>query len=126
MDKTKISQRQKVSSSRARKPKLKGNRVDKKEQETEYVLREDAKLKEYNPLENLLDTNRMGAAIMECLLNNDTEGVLEILEGYLYAVNRTQFLKEAHVPRSTLYNFFKRRNPTIKTLAKILHASARY
>ena len=96
----------------------------KKAQETEHVLRADANLKEYDPLVNLLNTDRMGAAIMECLLDNDTEGVLEIIEGYLYAVNRTQFLKEAQIPRSTLYNFFKRRNPTIKTLAKIIHASA--
>jgi predicted transcriptional regulator len=35
-----------------------------------------------------------------------------------------QFLKEADIPRSTAYNFFKRRNPIIKTLAKIMHASA--
>ncbi len=41
-----------------------------------------------------------------------------------YAVNKTQFLKEANVPRSTMDNFFKKRNPTIKTLAKIMHASA--
>lgn len=71
-----------------------------------------------------MDINKMGAAIMQCFIENDTEGVLEIIEGYLYAVNKTQFLKEAHVPRSTAYNFFKRRNPTIKTLAKIIHASA--
>lgn len=66
----------------------------------------------------------MGAAIMQCFIENDTEGVLEIVENYLYAINKTQFLKEANIPRSTAYNFFKRRNPTIKTLAKIMHASA--
>lgn len=98
--------------------------MSKKTQETEYVLRENANLKEYDPMKNLLDTNKMGAAIMECLLENDTEGVLEIIEGYLYAINKTQFLKEAKIPRSTAYNVFKRRNPTIKTLAKIMHASA--
>ena len=123
MDKPKTSQRPKVSSSRARKPKLKENHTNQKTQETEYVLREDANLKEYDPMKNLLDTKKMGAAIMECLLENDTEGVLEIIEGYLYAVNKTQFLKEAKIPRSTAYNVFKRRNPTIKTLAKIMHAS---
>lgn len=96
-----------------------------KKQETENVIRDDANLKEYDPMKNLLDTNKMGAAIMECLIENDTEGVLEIIEGYLYAVNKTQFLKEADIPRSTAYNVFRRRNPTIKTLAKIMHASAR-
>lgn len=91
---------------------------------TERALREDANLIEYDPMKNLLDTKKMGEAIMECLLDNDTEGVLEIIEGYIYAVNKTQFLKNAKVPRSTAYNVFKRRNPTIKTLAKIMHASA--
>lgn len=97
--------------------------MSQKKQETECVLRDDANLKEYDPMKNLLNTKKMGAAIMECLIENDTEGVLEIIEGYLYAVNKTQFLKEADIPRSTAYNFFKRRNPTIKTLAKIMYAS---
>jgi DNA-binding phage protein len=88
-----------------------------------FILKEVA-VKEYDPVQNLLDTNKMGAAIMQCFIENDTEGVLEIIESYLYALNKTQFLKEAKVPRSTVYNFFKRRNPTIKTLAKIIHASA--
>ena len=91
---------------------------------SELHLNKESKLKEYQPLKNLLDTNKMGAAIMQCFIENDTEGVLEIIENYLYAVNKTQFLKDAKVPRSTAYNVFKRRNPTIKTLAKIMHASA--
>lgn len=98
--------------------------MNKKTQEASYVLREDANLKEYDPMKNLLDTKKIGAAFMECLIENDTEGALEILEGYLYAVDRTKFLKDAKIPRSTAYNVFKRRNPTIKTLAKIIHASA--
>lgn len=95
-----------------------------KQQSTEFSIKEDIGLKEYDPVKNLLDINKMGAAIMQCFIENDTEGVLEIVENYLYAVNKTQFLKEANVPRSTMYNFFKRRNPTIKTLAKIMHTSA--
>jgi len=96
----------------------------RKKTQTSFVLRKDANLKEYDPIRNLLDINKMGAAIMQCFIENDTEGVLEIIENYLYALNKTQFLKEAKVPRSTAYNFFRRRNPTIKTLAKIIHASA--
>lgn len=91
---------------------------------TRESFKEGSGLKEYDPVKNLLDINKMGAAIMQCFIENDTEGVLEIVENYLYAVNKTQFLKEANIPRSTAYNFFKRRNPTIKTLAKIMHASA--
>lgn len=98
--------------------------MNKKQQATEFFLKEEAGLKKYDPVKNLLDINKMGAAIMQCFIENDTEGVLEIVENYLYAINKTQFLKEANIPRSTVYNFFKRRNPTIKTLAKIIHASA--
>lgn len=98
--------------------------MSKNQHTTELSIKEDAELKKYDPVKNLLDINKMGAAIMQCFIENDTEGVLEIVESYLYAVNKTQFLKEANVPRSTMYNFFKRRNPTIKTLAKIMYASA--
>ena len=98
--------------------------MHKKQKGIKSSIKDGVGLKEYNPVKNLLDINKMGAAIMQCFLENDTEGVLEIIENYLYAVNKTQFLKEANIPRSTVYNFFKRRNPTIKTLAKIMHASA--
>lgn len=124
MDKKRTSIKQKNSLSRKRRQAQKGNNMSKKQQTAEVSIKEDSELKEYDPVKNLLDINKMGAAIMQCFIENDTEGVLEIVEDYLYAVNKTQFLKEANVPRSTMYNFFKRRNPTIKTLAKIMHASA--
>lgn len=96
----------------------------KSKNDESIVLKEDANLKEYDPIKNLLDINRMGAAIMQCLIENDSDGALEVIESYLYALNKTEFLKKADIPRSTAYNFMKRRNPTIKTLAKIMHASA--
>lgn len=68
-----------------------------KKKEASRVLKEDANLKEYDPLKNLLDTQKMGAAVMECLIENDTEGAMEIIEIYLDAVNRTQFLKDANL-----------------------------
>lgn len=98
--------------------------MNRKQQTAAPQAEQFLELREYDPIKNLLDINKMGAAIMQCFLENDTEGVLEIVENYLYAINKTQFLKDANVPRSTMYNFFKRRNPTIKTLAKIIHASA--
>lgn len=122
MGNRKTSQKQKVSSSKTQTIQLKGKPLQIKKPEP--VLRKYAKLKDYDPMKNLLDTKKMGAAIMECLIDGDTEGVLEIIEEYLYAVNKTQFLKDAKIPRSTAYNVFKRRNPTIKTLAKLMHASA--
>lgn len=124
MDKKKTSIKQKSSLSRKRRLAQKGNKMTRKKQATEFSIKKEANLQEYDPVKNLLDINKMGAAIMQCFIENDTEGVLEIIENYLYAINKTQFFKEANLPRSTVYNFFKRRNPTIKTLAKIMHASA--
>jgi DNA-binding phage protein len=98
--------------------------MNKKEQEKTRILRDDANLKEYDPIKNLLDHKRLGAAVMQCLMENDTDGVLEIIESYLYAVDKTQFLKDAKISRSTAYNVFKRRNPTLKTIAKLMHASS--
>lgn len=105
MDKTKTSIKQKSSLSRKQKPSQKANKVQKKQQRIESSIKDGVGLKEYDPVKNLLDINKMGAAIMQCFLENDTEGVLEIVENYLYAVNKTQFLKEASIPRSTVYNF---------------------
>lgn len=123
MGKIKTSPKRKAYSSKKQCSQRKAKPIAKDSSEKVFILKEVA-VKEYDPVQNLLDTNKMGAAIMQCFIENDTEGVLEIIESYLYALNKTQFLKEAKVPRSTVYNFFKRRNPTIKTLAKIIHASA--
>lgn len=80
-------------------------------------------VKEWHPTKELLDTKRIGASIMECLLNNDPEGAMEIIEIYLDTVNRVQMARNSHIPRSTLYHSLKHKNPTIKTLAKLMHAS---
>ncbi len=124
MDRTKISKRRKTSLLGTQRKQLKTRRASKKRGDAGFILQEEANLKEYDPVKNLLNINKMGVAIMQCFIENDPDGVLEIIEGYLYALNKTQFLKEAKVPRSTAYNFFRRRNPTIKTLAKIIHASS--
>lgn len=79
--------------------------------------------REYRPTEELLNPEKIGAGIMECLLNNDPEGAMEIIEIYLDTVNRVQMAKNSHIPRSTLYHSLKHKNPTIKTLAKLMHAS---
>ena len=61
--------------------------MSKKELATESSYKEEVGLKEYDPIKNLLDVNKMGAAIMQCFIENDTEGVLEVVENFLYAVN---------------------------------------
>lgn len=75
------------------------------------------------PLEELIDPQMTALALLECLQNNDPDGVMEIIAIYLEAVNKAKLRQEVNYPRSTLYSTLKHRNPTIKTLAKIMYAS---
>ena len=87
------------------------------------VMRDDAGIIIFSPTEELRDIKLIGAAIMECLIANDPAGVMEVIESHLEAINKSKFLKDAGIPRSTMYKLLKMKNPTIKTLAKIIHAA---
>ena len=86
-------------------------------------LKNISSLIEYNPTQELSDENFVGKAIIECLRNNDPEGVMEVIEMYLSALEKTQFVQKSRVPKSTLYHSLRSKNPTIKTLAKLVHAT---
>ena len=75
------------------------------------------------PVKEILDGKLFGKAIFECLQNNDPEGVIEVISGYLEVLNKSRSAKRVELPHSTLYDALKRKNPTIKTLAKLVHAS---
>lgn len=86
-------------------------------------LKEGARVKEINPTEELLDEDLISRAIWECFKEGDSDGVIEIIATYLHAVSKTQIAKEALVARSTVYTLKKKgSNPTVKTLAKVIHA----
>src|ERR1700722_3846895 len=76
-----------------------------------------------HPTEDLLDREKTGLAMLECLENNDPEGAIEVIGIYLAAVNKNRLREEVDLPKSTLYSIYKHRNPTLKTLAKVLYAS---
>lgn len=117
MDKIKTSIKRRTSSIRQRRKQAPKNDTHG------YVLRKDAEVSEYDPFAFILSEHNMATAITECLINNDPNGVVDILEHYLNASNKTDLLKKAHIPRSTMYQLLKNRNPTIKTLAKLIHAA---
>jgi DNA-binding phage protein len=81
-------------------------------------------IKKSNPLKELTDPDQTAMAVFECLLNNDPEGAMEMIEIYLEALNKARLRKKTNLPKSTMYSALKHRNPTIKTLAKIMSASA--
>jgi DNA-binding phage protein len=78
----------------------------------------------YNPTKALLDEDRIGRAIWECLKNEDTEGVIEIINIHLEAKNKMQLIEETNIPKTTFYHSLRSKNPTLKTLAKLVHACA--
>jgi DNA-binding phage protein len=82
-------------------------------------LKRGAKVKKFDH-NQYLEANFIGAAIMECLMNNDPDGVVELLKIYLSEHNKVELLKDANISRSTVYQTFRHKNPTIRTLAKIV------
>lgn len=92
-------------------------------EDSKLRLKKGSKVKKFDPNE-YLSADFIGSAIMECLLNNDPEGIIELLEIYLEEHNKVELLKKAHVSRSTAYQALKHKNPTIKTLAKIVSTVA--
>ena len=121
MDKVKTSLKRRPSTPKSLSRLRKATQKNKKGCKT--IVKEDADVTELDPIANLLDPDLIGSAIMQCLIENDPDGVMEIIEDHLYALNKSKFLREADVPRSTMYQLLKRKNPTIKTLAKILYAT---
>ena len=88
-------------------------------------LKEGARVKEINPTEELLNEDLISRAIWECLKEGDSDGVIEVIAIYLQAATKTHIAKEASVARSTVYSLKKKGgNPTVKTLAKLVHAYA--
>lgn len=79
--------------------------------------------RQYNPMKDLLDEELIAKAVWECLKENDPDGVIEILEAHISAKNKSQLAKEYDLPRTTLYHAFKSKNPTLHTLAKLVHAT---
>ena len=90
---------------------------------TQRVLKSDSGIMSYSPVDEILDESFIGKAIVECLKNNDPKGVVEIIGIYLDAVNKVRAAQKANLSRSTLYHSLKGKNPTLKTLAKLMHAS---
>lgn len=90
----------------------------------EIKLKKDAQLIDYSPTKELLDESFIAKAIWECLKNNDPEGVMEVIQAHLEIVNKVRVAENIELPRSTMYNAFKGKNPTVKTLAKLVNCCA--
>lgn len=88
-------------------------------------LRKGIKLHKFNPKNELDDFNLVATAFFESLQEDDVETALEILEGYLIVTKKSAFAKQGKIPSSTVYHSLsKGANPTLRTVAKLLHAAS--
>ncbi|MFI5333980.1 MAG: DNA-binding protein [Chlamydiales bacterium] len=88
-------------------------------------LRKGIKLSKFSPKEELSDYNLIASAFFESLKEDDVETALEILEGYLIATKKSALAKKGKIPSSTVYHSLsKGANPTLRTVAKLLHAAS--
>lgn len=86
-------------------------------------LKKGMKLSKHDPFKVLLDEKLIAQAFWECLKENDPEGAMEVITAHLNAINKVHFAKKSEMPRSTIYHSLKSKNPTIKTVAKLIHCS---
>jgi DNA-binding phage protein len=86
-------------------------------------IKKNAEVIAYNPTQELLNETLIRNAIWECLKNNDAEGVMKILDAHLEAVSKDALCKKMSMARSTFYHSLKEKNPTLKTLAKLVSAT---
>lgn len=81
-------------------------------------------LKEYFPTAQLADKEFISQVVMECLIDNDVEGAMDAIRSFIDAQNKLQMSKTQKMARSTIYDALRPgANPTMKTLAKLLHAT---
>jgi DNA-binding phage protein len=86
-------------------------------------LKKGATTTRHDPFKTLLNEKLIAQAFWECLKENDPEGAMEIISAHLNAINKAQFAKESDISRSTVYHSMKCKNPTLKTVAKLIHGS---
>jgi len=84
-------------------------------------VHDSSKFKDFNVNEFFENENDVAAALLQCLIDNDSESFMEILDSYL-RVNRSKIAQKTKLSRATVSSAFsKKSNPTLKTIAKIVH-----
>ena len=90
-----------------------------------FDVHDEKKFTEFNPELLFKNKDYVAQALLACLIENDTEGFIEILNAYL-RINKSQIAHKTDLSRSTVsLALSKKGNPTLKTIAKIIHESVR-
>ena len=84
-----------------------------------------ARIKPFNPSEQLAEKEFIAKALFEALCEGDEEAFIEIVNAYVEVISKTELVKRTKIPQSTLYHALSPHgNPTLKTIAKVMHAVA--
>ena len=76
-----------------------------------------------SPEKHFKNRKEVAIALLQCLEDNDPESFVEILDAYL-EVNRSEIARKTNLSRQTVKNTLSGRgNPTLRTLAQIVHES---
>jgi DNA-binding phage protein len=86
-----------------------------------FKLKQGVKVHRHEAYKTTSDEKIVCKAFWECLRDNDPKGAMEMIAIYIESLNKMKTAEKEDLSRSTIYNSIKRKNPTIKTLAKILH-----
>lgn len=86
-----------------------------------YRLKKGARLSAHDPLKTLTDENLVARAFWECLRDNDPEGAAEIIAIHVTALNKSRLAREENVSRPATSQSLRNKNPTLKTVAKLIH-----
>lgn len=83
--------------------------------------KKNSALREHDPKAFFKQHDKVAEALLKSLEENDAPAFLEILNTYLF-INRTKTAKATNLSRTTVQNAFSSKgNPTIRTIAKIVH-----
>lgn len=75
-----------------------------------------------DPTKIMLDKTFLIAALLQCFKDNDVDAFIEILDGYITALNKSKFAQKADISRSTLYVMLHgKKNPTLRVLTQCIH-----
>lgn len=78
----------------------------------------------HDPEDFFRNHTKVAKALLQCLLEGDDEVYKEVLDSYL-RVNRLRVAQKTQLSRTTVQNAFSSRgNPTLRTIAKIVHNQA--
>ena len=83
-------------------------------------------LKRFKADEYLSDRRAVAAALIDCLMQGDSEGFKEILSAHLEVINKALFAKKAGIPERTLFRMLTPDgNPTLDNISKVFSALGR-